>query len=107
MSTHVYTLTLFRPVEISSEQTRAEAVVGSVRYLLTRFFGCWHRQMGRPFTHEGHSYRSCSACGMHRDFDLETWTMKGRYYHAPVDQHQAHLDEGSRRQWPRAVEMKP
>lgn len=51
----------------------------AVVQLLWRVFGCWHRQMSRPFTREGRSYRVCLSCGMTRDFDTATWKTFGPY----------------------------
>jgi len=51
---------------------------------LTRIFGCWHREMSRPFTHDAESYRVCLDCGAHRKFDQSRWEMVGNfYYNAP------------------------
>jgi hypothetical protein len=55
------------------------ALNDEVQRMLTRFFGCWHHQLSRPFTQHGKSWRICLKCGMSRDFDLETWTTYGPY----------------------------
>jgi hypothetical protein len=75
---------LFNPVRIQEEQEYRDLIPTTVRYLFGRLFGCWHRQMTRPFTRGKRTYRTCSRCGMRRDFDLKTWRMKGRYYREPV-----------------------
>jgi hypothetical protein len=49
--------------------------------LLVRLFGCWHREMSRPFTLDCHTYRVCLDCGARRAFDLERWEMVGAYYY--------------------------
>lgn len=52
---------------------------------LTRAFGCWHREMSRPFTlQRAGSYRVCLECGAHRRFDLKAWEMTGPYYYEPA-----------------------
>ena len=53
---------------------------------LTRVFGCWHREMSRPFTLRAESYRVCLECGAHRQFNTKTWEMTGPFYyeHASV-----------------------
>jgi hypothetical protein len=48
---------------------------------LTRVFGCWHREMSRPFTLREHSYRVCLECGAHRQFDPQAWEMTGPFYY--------------------------
>jgi hypothetical protein len=86
MSLQVYSLTstAFRPIELRNEQSIARVIAESLRYWLSRIFGCWHRQMSRPFTHGDHTYRTCARCGMRRDFDLQSWKMKGRFYRDQV-----------------------
>jgi hypothetical protein len=58
---------------------RQHTLSGAVTRLMGSFFGCWHREMGRPITHEGRTYRVCLSCGMSRDFDAKTWTTYGPY----------------------------
>jgi hypothetical protein len=48
---------------------------------VTRLFGCWHREMSRPFSRQGHAYRSCLRCGARRQFDLRRWEMQGKFYY--------------------------
>ena len=48
---------------------------------VTRALGCWHRQMSRPITSAGETYRACLTCGARRRFDPETWMMHGPYYY--------------------------
>ena len=53
-----------------------------------RVFGCWHREMSRPFTLGGQSYRACLDCGARRAFDTENWKMVGAYYYGePAPSH--------------------
>jgi hypothetical protein len=47
---------------------------------LVRVFGCWHREMSRPFKRNKEVYRACLDCGAHRHFDVQSWKMNGRYY---------------------------
>jgi hypothetical protein len=55
---------------------------GILAHWLTRVFGCWHTEMGRPVTHRGETYRACVDCGAHRAFDPQSWEMVGDYYYA-------------------------
>lgn len=48
---------------------------------LTRVFGCWHKEMSRPFTLDAKSYRACLECGAHRRFNSQTWEMTGPYFY--------------------------
>jgi len=59
---------------------RAEALNTAAQRLLQRLFGCWHHDLGRPFTVNGKSYRVCVKCGMARDFNLVTWKTYGAAY---------------------------
>jgi len=81
MSTQVYTLIspTFRRLE-KPNQDLCEKLADSLRYLLHRLISCRHRQLSRPFTRNGRTYRSCASCGMRREFDLAMWKSKGRYY---------------------------
>ena len=48
---------------------------------IARLFGCWHREMSRPFSHQGQGYRVCLHCGAQRKFNLNNWTMQGAFYY--------------------------
>ena len=48
---------------------------------VTRVFGCWHTEMGRPVTHHGETYRACVDCGARRAFDPKRWELVGAYYY--------------------------
>lgn len=51
---------------------------------LRRVFGCHHRALSRPFTRGKQTYIACLKCGMHREFNLETWRPEGRFYADPI-----------------------
>ena len=46
-----------------------------------RVFGCWHKEMSRPFTDQGQTYRTCIDCGARRQFNLRRWEMQGDFYY--------------------------
>ena len=46
-----------------------------------RLFGCWHKEMSRPFTDQGQTYRTCIDCGARRQFNLRRWEMQGDFYY--------------------------
>jgi hypothetical protein len=48
---------------------------------ITRLFGCWHKEMSRPFSLYGQTYRTCLDCGARRQFNAESWEMQGDYYY--------------------------
>jgi hypothetical protein len=86
MSVNAYSLTspVFGSMQDRHVPARARPLAESCRYLILRLVGCWHRSMTRPFTQGGSTYRACTVCGMRREFDPETWRMKGRYYSGPA-----------------------
>ena len=55
---------------------------GGIGRLVARVFGCWHRQMSRPFSSQGQSYRTCLDCGASRKFNVGRWEMTGNFYYA-------------------------
>ena len=55
---------------------------GEIGNLLTRLFGCWHREMSRPFSRQSQSYRTCLSCGASRKFNVGRWEMQGSFYYA-------------------------
>jgi len=50
------------------------------RAVLRMLVGCWHRNLSRPFTREGETYRACLNCGARRRFDLIDWRMGGPFF---------------------------
>lgn len=46
------------------------------------FFGCSHKEMSRPFSRQGETYRVCLTCGARRQFVESTWEMRGPFYFA-------------------------
>lgn len=62
-------------------QVSGSARAGNLGGWITRLFGCWHREMSRPFSHQGHAYRSCLHCGARRQFNLRNWEMQGEFYY--------------------------
>jgi hypothetical protein len=51
---------------------------------IARLFGCWHREMSRPFSIQGQTYRTCLDCGARRQFNLGRWEMTGDFYYRPL-----------------------
>ncbi len=52
--------------------------------LFGKLFGCWHRNLTRPFTVENASYRSCLRCGARKQFDPKTLETFGSFHYPPV-----------------------
>jgi hypothetical protein len=63
-----------------AQQERHGALNETLGRVLNRVFGCWQHDLSRPFSNNGRTYRICTKCGMSRDFDTASWTMKGHYH---------------------------
>jgi hypothetical protein len=79
-----------RGAQIALEQRgRAASGLGAaLSRAAARVFGCWHREMSRPFTLGGQSYRACLDCGARRAFDTASWEMVGAYYYGSPAENQ-------------------
>ena len=52
--------------------------------LLGKLFGCWHKELSRPFTNRRSSYRACLHCGARKKFNTETLKTSGPFYYPPA-----------------------
>lgn len=52
--------------------------------LLARLFGCWHKQISRPFTIGSDSYQACLECGARRHFDAKNLKTYGSFHFPPT-----------------------
>lgn len=66
----------------SGGQTNASFLNRRVSGWLDRVFGCRHREMSRPFSSDGQTYRACLSCGARRDFHIGRWEMRGDFYYS-------------------------
>jgi hypothetical protein len=66
------------------ERKRLSGVAFAVAGWLSEVFGCQHREMSRPFSRHGETYRVCISCGARRGFDEKTWNSSGSYYFKPA-----------------------
>ncbi len=62
---------------------RPEEPFGQKIGFLGKLFGCWHKELGRPFTNKRLSYRACMECGARRQFDTRSFKTSGPYYYPP------------------------
>jgi hypothetical protein len=51
--------------------------------IMGKIFGCWHKDLTRPFTENKRSYRVCTECGARREFDTKTFKTLGTFYYPP------------------------
>src|SRR5262245_11003211 len=62
-------------------QINSSSVTTKLADWVARVFGCWHSKMSRPFSYQGHAYRSCLNCGAQRQFNLSNWKMQGEFFY--------------------------
>jgi hypothetical protein len=56
---------------------------GSKIGLFVKIFGCWHKELSRPFTNKKGSYRACLNCGARKHFDVKSFKTLGTFYYPP------------------------
>jgi hypothetical protein len=67
--------------DVIMDQERRSALNETMgRRVMNRLLGCWIHELGRPFSHNGQTYRVCIKCGMSRDFDPASWKTHGHYH---------------------------
>jgi hypothetical protein len=66
------------------ERKRLSSAAFAVGSWFSELFGCQHREMSRPFSRHGETYRVCISCGARRGFDEKTWNSSGSYYFKPA-----------------------
>ncbi len=64
---------------------RSEIPFGKKIGIIGKLFGCWHKEMSRPFTTRSSSYRSCLDCGARRHFDPADFKTSGPYFYPPSE----------------------
>jgi hypothetical protein len=63
---------------------RTDKVFGEKIGIVGKIFGCWHKQLSRPFTNQKSSYRACLNCGALKRFDTDTLQTVGPFYYPPT-----------------------
>ena len=51
--------------------------------LIASLFGCWHKDLSRPFTHGNSSYVTCLNCGARKHFDPNKMKTYGVFHYPP------------------------
>ena len=62
---------------------RKDISLGTRIGLLVKIFGCWHKDVSRPFTINKGSYRVCLDCGARKMFDTKSFKTLGTFYYPP------------------------
>jgi len=63
---------------------RTNGAFGNKIGIIGSLFGCWHKQLSRPFTNRNASYRACLQCGARKRFDTQTLQTVGPFYYPPA-----------------------
>jgi hypothetical protein len=61
-----------------------DEVFGNRLGLMAKLFGCWHKNISRPFTQQNIAYRSCLDCGARKPFNPKTLKTYGNFYFPPI-----------------------
>lgn len=64
--------------------SRTDGSFGKKIGILVSLFGCWHKQLSRPFTNGRESYRACLQCGARQKFDAEQMKTTRSFYFPPT-----------------------
>ena len=51
--------------------------------IIAGIFGCWHRNLSRPFVSGEDAYRACIQCGARKHFDTESLQTYGSFHFPP------------------------
>lgn len=62
---------------------RTNGTFGGKIGFIGKLFGCWHKQLSRPFTNKSGSYRACLNCGARKQFDTTILKTSGPFYYPP------------------------
>ena len=63
---------------------QSDETFGNKIGLFGQLFGCWHKQLSRPFTKRNVSYRACLHCGARRGYNTQTLKTFGPYHYPPI-----------------------
>jgi hypothetical protein len=62
---------------------RTNGAFGNKIGFMGKLFGCWHKELSRPFTNKHASYRACLHCGARKKFDTKSLKTLGPFYYPP------------------------
>ncbi len=65
----------------NGDRAQVSRITGVFGRFLGEMFGCQHKEMSRPFSRQGETYRVCNGCGARRQFDAKNWKLQGPFYY--------------------------
>ncbi|MEJ7849179.1 MAG: hypothetical protein WKF92_13940 [Pyrinomonadaceae bacterium] len=75
-----YILDLNKNLAAVAKAVRSEDAFGKKIGIFGKLFGCWHKNLTRPFTNDKLSYQACLDCGARRKFDLSSFKVSRAFY---------------------------
>lgn len=69
---------------VEESKNQNESLFGEKIGIFASVFGCWHKSLSRPFTHNKESYRTCLHCGARQKFDAVEMKTTRRFYYPPI-----------------------
>jgi hypothetical protein len=73
--------TLDKNVIENSQTEQQHEVLGEKVGIIATLFGCWHKDLSRPFSNSNGSHRTCLKCGAIKHFDSQTLKTTGPFYY--------------------------
>jgi len=65
----------------NNDRIRVSRITTALGGWFGELFGCQHKEMSRPFSRQGETYRVCIGCGARRTFDAKNWQLQGPFYY--------------------------
>jgi hypothetical protein len=73
-----------RQLHLEDFSNTSSNIFGKKLGLGAMLFGCSHRRLSRPFSHDNVGYRTCIYCGARTKFDTETRETYGGFYYPAI-----------------------
>jgi hypothetical protein len=68
---------------VSTKNRKSDGSFGEKIGIFASLFGCWHKELSRPFTTDRVSYRACLECGARQKFDAEQLKTTRKFFYPP------------------------
>jgi hypothetical protein len=74
----------YKQLQLEDFTYKSSDVFGKKLGFAAQLFGCAHRDLSRPFSHDNVGYRTCLRCGARTKFNVETRETYGGFYYPPI-----------------------